>query len=267
MIEAKLDAAAARSRPCWCRRARFERRRHLRRRRQWGRVRALIDDKGERSSEAGPSVPVEVLGLNGTPLAGDVFDVVDDEAAPARSPSTASAGGATSGAAGGARHARADVLARSQAGDAKELPVVVKSDVQGSAEAIVGALEKIATDEVAVRVLHSGVGGITESDVTLAKASNALIIGFNVRANPQARELAQREGVEIRYYSIIYNLVDDVKAALSGMLAPSLRERFLGNAQIREVFKITASARSPAASSPRASPTAAPACACCATTW
>src|SRR5690349_22865783 len=124
-------------------------------------------------------------------------------------------------------------------GAAKELSVVVKSDVQGSLEAIVGSLEKISTDEVAVRVLHSAVGGINESDVILAKASNAIIIGFNVRANPQARELAKRDGVEIRYYSIIYDVIDDMKAALSGMLAPTLRERFLGNAEIRQVFDIT----------------------------
>src|SRR6201988_3898107 len=125
------------------------------------------------------------------------------------------------------------------AGTTKELPVVVKSDVQGSLEAIVGSLDKLSTSEVSIRVLHSAVGGITESDVILAKASEAFIIGFNVRANPQARDLARRDGVEIRYYSIIYNLIDDMRAALSGMLSPTLRERFLGNAAIREVFNIT----------------------------
>ncbi|HZU91718.1 MAG TPA: EF-Tu/IF-2/RF-3 family GTPase, partial [Stellaceae bacterium] len=125
------------------------------------------------------------------------------------------------------------------AGAAKELPVVVKSDVQGSLEAIVGSLEKLSTNEVSVRVLHSAVGGINESDVILAKASNAFIIGFNVRANPQARDLARRDGVEIRYYSIIYDLIEDMRNALSGLLAPTLRERFLGNAEVREVFTIT----------------------------
>jgi translation initiation factor IF-2 len=124
-------------------------------------------------------------------------------------------------------------------GVAKELPIVVKSDVQGSLEAIVGSVQKLSTDEVAMRILHSAVGGITESDVILAKATNAVIIGFNVRANPQARDLARRDGVEIRYYSIIYDVIDDMRAALSGLLSPTLRERFLGNAEIREVFNIT----------------------------
>jgi len=152
------------------------------------------------------------------------------------------------------------------AGVAKELPIVVKSDVQGSLEAIVGSVSKLSTDEVAMRILHSAVGSITESDVILAKATNAVIIGFNVRANPQARDLARRDGVEIRYYSIIYDVIDDMRAALSGLLSPTLRERFLGNAEIREVFNITRSARSRAAGSPKAPSGAAPRCGCCATT-
>ena len=206
---------------------------------QWGRVRALVNERGENVSEAGPSVPVEVLGLQGTPLAGDDFVVLDSEArareiAEFRQRRT--------------REAQAKLLARGTldemfskiaAGEAKELPVVVKSDVQGSLEAIVNSLTKISTNEVAVRVLHSAVGAINESDITLAKASNAIVIGFNVRANPQARELARRDGIDIRYYSIIYNVIDDVKALLSGLLAPTLRERFLGYAEIREVFTIT----------------------------
>ena len=131
------------------------------------------------------------------------------------------------------------MFSRIAAGEAKELPVVIKGDVQGSVEAIVSTLEKMGTDEVKVRVLHSAVGGINESDITLAKASDALVIGFNVRANPQARDMARRDNVDIRYYSIIYDVADDLRKALTGMLSPTLKERFLGNAEIREVFNIT----------------------------
>jgi translation initiation factor IF-2 len=206
---------------------------------QSGRVRALANERGESVNEAGPSVPVEVLGLQGTPLAGDDFVVLDTES---RAREIAEFRQRKS------RDAQAKLLARGTmeemfskiaAGEAKELPVVVKSDVQGSLEAIVNSVSKLSTAEVAVRVLHSAVGAINESDITLAKASNAIVIGFNVRANPQARELARRDGIDIRYYSIIYNVIDDVKALLSGMLAPTLRERFLGYAEIREVFTIT----------------------------
>ncbi len=206
---------------------------------EWGRVRALLDDRGQNILEAGPSTPVEVLGLNGTPLAGDDFVVAENESrardiADFRQRRRRDASAAT-----GSRGTLEQMFSQIAAGVAKELPVVVKSDVQGSLEAIVGSLEKISTSEVSMRVLHSAVGGINESDVILAKASNAVIIGFNVRANPQARELARRDGVEIRYYSIIYDLIDDMRKALSGMLAPTLRERLLGNASIREVFNIT----------------------------
>jgi translation initiation factor IF-2 len=206
---------------------------------EWGRVRALLDDRGQNILEAGPSSPVEVLGLNGTPLAGDDFVVAENESrardiADFRQRRRRDATAAT-----GARGTLEQMFSQIAAGVAKELPVVVKSDVQGSLEAIVGSLEKISTSEVSMRVLHSAVGGINESDVILAKASNAVIIGFNVRANPQARELARRDGVEIRYYSIIYDLIDDMRKALSGLLAPTLRERLLGNASIREVFNIT----------------------------
>jgi translation initiation factor IF-2 len=206
---------------------------------EWGRVRALIDDKGTQIREAGPSVPVEVLGLNGTPLAGDDFAVVDSESRARDITSFRQRRRRDKAAAAGGRGTLEQMFNQIAAGVAKEFPVVVKSDVQGSLEAIVGSLERISTDEVAVRVLHSAVGGINESDVILAKASNAVIIGFNVRANPQARELARRDGIEIRYYSIIYDVIDDLKSALSGMLSPTLRERFLGNAEIREVFNIT----------------------------
>ncbi|HEY0522498.1 MAG TPA: translation initiation factor IF-2 [Stellaceae bacterium] len=206
---------------------------------EWGRVRALIDDRGQNLREAGPAMPVEVLGLNGAPLAGDDFSVVDTESRAREITEFRQRRRRDKTAAAGARGTLEQMFSQIAAGVAKELPVVVKSDVQGSLEAITASLEKLSTNEVAVRVLHAAVGGINESDVILAKASNALIIGFNVRANPQARDLARRDNIEIRYYSIIYNVIDDVKAALSGMLSPTLRERFLGNAEIREVFNIT----------------------------
>jgi len=206
---------------------------------EWGRVRALVDDRGQNLREAGPSTPVEVLGLNGTPLAGDDFVVAENEGRARDIADFRQRRRRDAQAASGARGTLEQMFSQIAAGVAKELPVVVKSDVQGSLEAIVGSLERLSTNEVSVRVLHSAVGGINESDVILAKASDAVIIGFNVRANPQARDLARRDGVEIRYYSIIYDLIDDMRGALSGLLAPTLRERFLGNASIREVFNIT----------------------------
>ena len=206
---------------------------------EWGRVRALVDERGQNLREAGPSTPIEVLGLNGLPLAGDDFVVVENEGRAREITDFRARRRRDAAAATGGRGTLEQMFSQIAAGAAKELAVVVKSDVQGSLEAIVGSLEKLSTDEVSVRVLHSAVGGINESDVILAKATGAVIIGFNVRANPQARDLAQRDGVEIRYYSIIYDVIDDMRNALSGMLAPTLRERFLGNAAIREVFNIT----------------------------
>jgi len=206
---------------------------------EWGRVRALIDDRGASLKEAGPSTPVEVLGLNGTPLAGDDFIVAENEGKARDIADYRQRRRREQQAAAGARGTLEQMFSQIAAGVAKELAVVVKADVQGSLEAITASLEKLSTNEVATRVLHAAVGGINESDIILAKASNAVIIGFNVRANPQARDLARRDNVEIRYYSIIYDVIDDMKAALSGMLAPSLRERFLGNAAIREVFTIS----------------------------
>ncbi len=207
---------------------------------QWGKVRALINDKGDRVEEAGPSVPVEVLGLSGTPEAGDVLNVVDNEAKAREIADYRARLSRDKRAAAGSATTLDQLLAKAKADrDVKELPVVVKSDVQGSAEAIVQALEKLGGGEVRVRVLHSGVGAITETDVTLAEASNAPIIGFNVRANAPARESASQKGVEIRYYSVIYDLVDDVKKAASGLLSPEIKEKFVGYATIKEVFKIT----------------------------
>ncbi len=203
---------------------------------EWGRVRALVNERDEQVEEAGPATPVEVLGLNGTPSAGDDFTVMEDEGrareiAEYRQRSRREKEIAATG-----RGTLEQMMSRIKEGEASELPVVVKSDVHGSMEAIINSLEKLATEEVKVRVLHSGVGGINESDVTLAGATGAMIIAFNVRANPQARQMARRDNVDIRYYSIIYNVVDDVKAALSGLLAPTQQENFLGYAEIREVF-------------------------------
>jgi translation initiation factor IF-2 len=206
---------------------------------EWGRVRALLDDRGQQIAEAGPAMPVEVLGLNGVPLAGDDFIVAENEARARDIADYRQRVRRDKQAAGAGRGTLEQMFAQVASGGKKELAAVVKSDVQGSLEAITASLEKLGTDEVTTRVLHAAVGGISESDVILAKASGAVIIGFNVRANPQARELARRDGVEIRYYSIIYNVIDDMKAAMSGLLSPTTRERFLGNAAIREVFTIT----------------------------
>ncbi|UEM03543.1 translation initiation factor IF-2 [Skermanella rosea] len=208
---------------------------------EWGRVRALVNDRGASVDTAGPAMPIEVLGLNGTPLAGDEFAVVESEARAREITEFRQRKRREAAASAASRGTLEQMFTRIQAGEAKELPIVIKGDVQGSIEAISGALERLtaANTEVKVRVLHSSVGAINESDVTLANASKAMIFGFNVRANPQAREMAKRDGIEIRYYSVIYDVIDDVRAALTGMLSPILRERFLGNAQIREVFNIT----------------------------
>ena len=207
---------------------------------QWGKVRALVNDKGERITSAGPSVPVEVLGLNGTPEAGDVLNVVSTEAQ-AREIATYRANLAKEKrAAAGAATTLEQLMAKAKEDEnISELPILVKTDVQGSAEAIIQAMEKIGNSEVRVRVLHSGVGAITETDVGLAEASNAPIMGFNVRANASARNSANQKGVEIRYYSVIYDLVDDVKAAASGLLSAEIRETFIGYAEIKEVFKVS----------------------------
>ncbi len=208
---------------------------------EWGRVRALMSDTGHSVVAAGPSMPVEVLGFNGTPEASDRLAAVETEA---RAREIADYR---------ARQKR-DILAARQTGmrgsleqmmnqlktcGLKEFPLVIKGDVQGSVEAIVGALDKLSTEEVAARVIFAGAGGITESDITLAQASGAAVIGFNIRANKEAREAAEQAGIEIRYYDIIYNLVDDVKKAMSGLLAPTLRETMLGNATILEIFKVS----------------------------
>jgi len=207
---------------------------------QWGKVRALVNDQGERVKEAGPSVPVEVLGLNGTPEAGDVLNVVETEAQAREIAEYREQAAKDKRAAAGAATTLDQLLANAKADESvRELQVVMKADVQGSAEAIVQALEKIGNDEVRVRVLHYGVGAITESDIGLAEASGTPVIGFNVRANAPARNAANQKGVEIRYYSVIYDLVDDVKAAASGLLGAEIRENFIGYANIKEVFKVS----------------------------
>ncbi|TRC94350.1 translation initiation factor IF-2 [Mesorhizobium sp. WSM4303] len=208
---------------------------------EWGRVRALVNDRGEQVKEAPPAMPVEVLGLQGTPQAGDRFAVVNNEARAreiteyrqrlAREKAVAKHAGQ--------RGSLEQMMSQLQTSGLKEFPLVIKGDVQGSIEAISAALDKLGTDEVRARIVHAGAGAITESDVSLAETSGAAIIGFNVRANAQARAAAVAAGIEIRYYSIIYNLVDDVKAALSGLLSPERRETFIGNAEILEIFDIT----------------------------
>ena len=207
---------------------------------EWGRVRAMLDDKGRQLKSAGPSLPVEILGLSGVPTAGENFVAVEDEAR-AREISAyrqRRLREKAAAAAGAGRGTLNEMLARIQAGEQKEVAVVIKADVQGSAEAISVTLGKLGNEEVRVRVLHSAVGQITESDIQLAKASDAVIVAFNVRATAQARELAQREGVEIRYYSIIYEVADDIEKLVKGKLAPVQREKFLGYAQILQVFDV-----------------------------
>ncbi len=206
----------------------------------WGRARALVNDQGDHIAEAGPAMPVEVLGLNSAPNAGDQFAVVESEQKAReiteyreRKRRDMLAGGT------GARTSLEQMMSQLKEAGKKEFKLIIKGDVQGSIEAIIGALDKLGTEEVAARIVHSAVGGINESDITLASASNAIIVGFNVRANTQAKMTSEAEGIEIRYYSVIYDLVDDVKAAMSGLLAPERREHFIGNAEILEIFNIT----------------------------
>ncbi|MEL6818852.1 MAG: translation initiation factor IF-2 [Pseudomonadota bacterium] len=208
---------------------------------EWGKVRAIINDRGQQLSEAEPSLPVEILGLNGTPQAGDKVAVVENEArareiSEYRQRLTREKAVARQA---GARGSLEQMMAAAKDAEVADFPLVIKADVQGSVEAIIGALDKMSTDEVRARIIHSGAGGITETDVSLAESTGAAIMGFNVRANKQARDAADAAGIEIRYYNIIYNLLDDVKSAMEGLLSPERRETFLGNAEIKEVFNIT----------------------------
>jgi translation initiation factor IF-2 len=204
-----------------------------------GRVRALLDDRGKNLKSAGPGRPVEILGLNGTPMAGDNCVVVESEARAREIAEYRTRQIKDREAARGARGSVEQMLSAIAAGEAEELPVVIKTDVHGSLEAIRVALEKLGTDQVKVRILSAGVGAISESDISLSTASNAIVIGFNVRAIPQARDLAKRDGVEIRYHSIIYELIDEVKAAMGGLLSPDTQEDFIGYAEIRQVFGVS----------------------------
>ena len=206
---------------------------------EWGKVRAMTDDRSAAVKEAGPAMPIEILGLNGAPDPGEKFYVVESEARAREVAEFRQRQQREKQAAKSSGTSLEQMMAQLQDSEIKELPIVIKGDVQGSVEAIVSSLEKFSTDEVRVRILHTGVGGVSESDVILAQASAAPVIGFNVRANKQARDEAERSGVEIRYYSVIYDLIDDIKGVLSGMLEPELRETFLGNAEILEVFNIS----------------------------
>lgn len=206
---------------------------------EWGRVRAMFNELGQKQHEAGPAMPVEVLGLQGTPSAGDDFIVVADENQAKEVTGYRIRKEREAKLVKSAKSAMEQMLDKIKSGEVKHLPVIIKADVQGSIEAIEGTINKLSNDEVSVQILHSAVGPISESDISLAKASNAFIIGFNVRANPQAREMARRDGVDIRYYSIIYDVADDVKKGLEGMLSPEIKEKIIGYAEIRSVFNIT----------------------------
>ena len=206
---------------------------------EWGHVRAMFNENGQKMQEAGPATPVEVLGLQGTPSAGDDFVVVADEGKAKEITGYRIRKEREAKLVKSAKSAMEQMLDKIKSGEIKHLPIIIKADVQGSIEAIEGAVSKLSNDEVSVQILHSAVGAISESDVTLAKASHALIIGFNVRANTQARDMARRDNIEIKYYSIIYDVLDDIKKGLEGMLSPELREKLLGYAEIREVYNIT----------------------------
>jgi translation initiation factor IF-2 len=206
---------------------------------QWGKIRAMLNDKGENITSAIPALPVEILGLQGVPEAGESFVQVNDERQAREVTSHRTQVKREQDMAKSRKMVSLDsFMSRIEDKDLKELNIIVKGDVQGSVEAIADSLNKLATEEVQVRAVHSAVGIVTESDVMLAQTSDALIIGFNVRANPQARAAAEKEGVEIRYYSVIYDLVNDIKAAMSGLLSPDLKEKVLGQLEIREIFKI-----------------------------
>ncbi|MCI5544580.1 MAG: translation initiation factor IF-2 [Azospirillum sp.] len=206
---------------------------------EWGHVRAMFNEHGQKIHSAGPATPVEILGLQGTPAAGDNFNVVESETQAKEIVSYRIQKERDAKLVKSAKSAMEQMLDKIKSGEIKHLPIVIKADVQGSIEAIEGTLNKLSNNEVSVQILHSAVGPISESDVTLAKASHAFIIGFNVRAIPQARDMARRDGIDIRYYSIIYDVADDVKKGLEGMLSPELKEKILGYAEIRNVFNIT----------------------------
>jgi translation initiation factor IF-2 len=206
---------------------------------EWGRVRALVSDHGAKLDEAGPAVAVEVLGLSGAPDAGDTFLVVDTDARAREIAAYRQRRGRALRVEGSEKTTMEEMFSRIQEGEAGEFPVLIKTDVHGSLEAIVGAANKLSTDEVKVRVIHGAVGGINESDIGLARASGAVIVGFNVRASAQAREQSRRDKVDIRYYSVIYDVIDEFKGVLTGMLAPTIKEHAIGTSEILEVFNVS----------------------------
>jgi len=204
----------------------------------YGKVRAMIDDKGRRVKEAGPSMPVEILGLSSVPDAGETFVACDSEKDARNFAETyISEGKAKLLEETRSRMSLDDLFSQIQSGDVKELDIIVKADVQGSVEAVKQSLVKLSNDEVVVKIIHGGVGAINESDVTLASASNAIIIGFNVRPDPTAKVTAENEGVDIRLYKVIYNAIEDVEAAMKGMLDPVYEEKVIGHAEVRQIFK------------------------------
>jgi translation initiation factor IF-2 len=203
-----------------------------------GRVRALINDRAEKTQQAGPSIPVEVIGLPGVPSAGDVFHVVSNERVAREIAEERAQKRRAAELTGPAKVTLDGLFAKIQEGSVKELAIVIKADVQGSSEALAGAVEKLSTEAVKLRVIHNGVGGVMESDVLLAAASRAIIIGFNIRPEPKATTLAEQQGVDIRLYTIIYDAIADIKAAMEGLLEPTLKERVLGRAEVRQVFTI-----------------------------
>lgn len=203
-----------------------------------GRVRALLSDRGEKAQQAGPSIPVEVIGLPGVPSAGDVFHVVSNERVAREIAEERAQKRRAAELTGPAKVTLDDLFAKIQEGSVKELAIVIKADVQGSSEALAGAVEKLSTNAVKLRVIHNGVGGVMESDVLLASASRAIIIGFNIRPEPKAAALAEQQGVDIRLYTIIYDAIADIKAAMEGLLEPTLKERVLGRVEVRQVFTI-----------------------------
>lgn len=204
----------------------------------YGKVRAMIDDKGRRVKEAGPSTPVEILGLNNVPNAGEIFVCTDSEKeAKSFAETFISEGREKMLEETKSRMSLDDLFSQIQSGNIKELPIIVKADVQGSVEAVKQSLVKLSNEEVVVKVIHGGVGAINESDVSLASASNAIIIGFNVRPDATAKATAEREGVDMRLYKVIYNAIEDVQAAMKGMLDPVFEEKVLGHAEVRQIFK------------------------------
>jgi translation initiation factor IF-2 len=206
---------------------------------EYGRIRAMVDDKGKRIEEAGPSMPVEILGLGGVPDAGDVFVALQDDQKARQVAEHRRGKQREAEMAKTAKVSLDDLYNQIQTGDVKELKVVLKADVQGSVEAIADALRRLSTSDVRLNVIHGSVGGITESDVLLATASNAIVLGFNVRPEPKAAALAEREGVDVRLYTIIYEALNEIREALEGLLEPTLREKVLGRIEVRQVFTIT----------------------------